>query len=186
MYRSSRTLFHPARVGLAPYVALTIALVAAAGCGNPGVKKASDPASDMGSFRTYEILSMVPTGEMSFMDAESASVAARSALNDRGFKESDDPDLLVAMHYVQGKHAETDAERLGYEYDLEGADADVAGDSRYDEGALFIDFVDAATNSAIWRGKRPLLINESVNHKERGAKITAIVEDIVGEFPRGR
>jgi hypothetical protein len=55
--------------------------------------------------------------------------------------------------------------------------------SRYEEGALFIDFVDAVEKILVWRGTATIVIREIRDPGKRAEKLIDYVMKILEEFP---
>ena len=148
-----------------PRFALTIAMVAFSSCSSISVSTDHDPGTNFARYRTYAF--GPPSGNvLALSPAIRAQIESSldQGLTTRGFRRSGRPDFYVAYHVstreqisVQTFH---DWGRWGYggphwsSYSLwRGSPTVTSYVHRSTVGTLVVDFVDARTDRAFWRGE---------------------------------
>ena len=154
---------------------LATAVIVAAGCG-ASVQSSVAPNARLGAYKTFAFYTAPGQPAKSVADQDIDS-ALRQSLTAKGFVEatSGSPDFLVSHHIKLQQ--ELDMNGFGYDYGWEGG----VGAYTYTEGTLIVDFVDAKTNKAFWRGTA----SQAVNHPDSpdAQRIEAAVEKLINKYP---
>ena len=138
-------------IRLAALLLLGMTLMASIGC-SPSVRVQHDwdEAADFASFKTYQILDIASISDP--LVARRIAEAVRVHLAERGFEEVDaNPDFVIAMH--TNLVDRVDVNTWGYSASSRHwhSTRNVTV-TNYQEGTLFIDFVEAANMELFWRG----------------------------------
>jgi hypothetical protein len=167
------------------------------GCSGVRVNQDYDPATDFKSLQTYrwESKTQDKTGDLR-IDNPLRDTRIRAAvageLNQKGFTQATDraPTFLVRYHYTLRQKIESDgaAGGIGFgigSYGRSGGIAIGTGNNvrEYDEGSLTIDFVDATSQTLIWRGTGIQRHREYDDPEKASRDINTLVEKILAQFP---
>ena len=170
-------------------VALIFAILSMAGCRAP-VRVDFDTDTDFSSFRTYCWFD----GEIHHLDTLASDPLAKKrvvravdiVLQEKGFVATQGParDFTVFVHgTVQQRVRMHDTGGFYGSYGRYGMGVSYVDLSTYDEGVLFIDVIDGATQALVWRGS---LSREVTYHKDPNkaeAAIEKTVRSILEQFP---
>ena len=147
-----------------PRFALTLAMVAFSSCSNVTVRTDHDPGTNFARYRTY---AFGPPSQNVLALSPSIRAQIESSLNQglaaRGLRRSTRPDFYVAYHVATREQISVqtfhDWGRWGHggprwnSYSLwRGAPTTTSYVHRSTIGTLLVDFVDARTDRAFWRG----------------------------------
>ena len=170
-------------------VATTAAALALAACATMNVNSVTARGADIRQYRTYDWapLDQLSTGDPRldnntfFIDPLRAAV--EKGLAAKGLQKATAGGAALTIHY----HASV-AQRI----DLSNADPIYAlnckgcGPSVYEEGSLVLDFVDARTDTLVWRGWAEGSIDGVINRQALMEEtIDRAVARILDEFPGG-
>ncbi len=169
-------------------IAGLVLIVIQAGCSGVSVETDFDRDADFSLYRTYTWVKHDRQDDSGLMKDPLVQKHIRRAIETelaaRGYRLADDgrPDFLVAWHIGSKKRIDVDHYYYGYGRIGRWGGHDVRV-SRYREGTLIIDIVDAAEKELVWRGNA-----KSVLHgRERAADdINRIVGKIIERFPPER
>lgn len=170
-------------------LAIAVALLAAC-ASKPTIRSNLDPAADFSKFQTYGYFDEV-TGRAPAYDSFATRYiknAIDHELQLRGFKKSNEPQLLVNTH-VQTKDKVQVTETpyaggyYGYRYGMYGWGAGVSTSvDNYTEGTLNVDVVDVTSKKLLWEGIAVGRIHEK-SRDDPQAAINEVVRQIFEKFP---
>ena len=167
------------------------------GCSGIRVNQDYDPATDFESMQTYrwESETQSKTGDLR-IDNPLRNTRIRTAvtgqLNQKGFIESTDgtPTFLVRYQYTLRQKLESDGASGGIgfgigSYGKRGGIAIGTGNNvrEYDEGALTIDFIDAKSQTLLWRGTGIQRFREYDDPAKASRDINTLVKKVLSQFP---
>lgn len=167
------------------------------GCSGVQVNQDYDPATDFNSMQAYrwESETQEKTGDLRIdnplRDTRIRRAVARQ-LSDKGFVRSEDgtATFLVRYQYRLRQKIESDgaAGGIGFGIGSFGRSGGVAigtGNNirEYDEGSLTIDFIDAASQTLLWRGTGTQRFREYKDPEKARQDINTLVEKILAQFP---
>lgn len=173
---------------LLPVVALTIL----AGCASgPRVFSNEDPTANFTTFRTYGFAAPLGTDrpEYSSLTTEFLRQATSRELEARGYRRSDQPDLLVNF-FVNTKEKITSSQTMspgfGY-YGYRRGYYGVWGDydtvvTQYTEGTLTVDIVDTSRNQLVWEGTVVGRVREE-DRKNLKPVVDSVIAQVFEKFP---
>ncbi|WP_116811200.1 DUF4136 domain-containing protein [Steroidobacter cummioxidans] len=171
-------------------VMIAVALLAAC-ASKPTIRSNTDPAADFSKYQTYGFFDEV-TGRAPAYDSFATryiKAAIDREMQLRGFKKSDNPQLLVNIHVqtkekVQVTEMPTGGGYYGYRYGMYGWGAGVSTTvDNYTEGTLNVDVVDNATSRLVWEGIAVGRINDKARNNPEPA-INEVVRQVFERFPR--
>ena len=164
------------------------------GCSGVQVNQDYDPATDFSSMQAYrwESDTQEKTGDLRIdnplRDARIRAAVARQ-LSDKGFVRSEAGTVafLVRYRYTLRQKIESDGAGggIGFGIGSYGGVAIGTGSNirEYDEGTLTIDFVDATSQTLLWRGTGTQRFREYKDPKKASRDIDTLVEKILAQFP---
>lgn len=165
------------------------------GCSGVQVSQDYDPATDFKSMQAYRWATETQekTGELR-IDNPLRDTRIRAAvdrlLTEKGFIQSADgaPTFLVRYQYMLRQKIESDGGGIGFGIGSFGRHGGIAigtGNSvrEFDEGSLTIDFVDAASQTLLWRGTGIQRFREYDDPQKTSRDINTLVEGILAQFP---
>ena len=167
------------------------------GCSGIQVNQDYDPATDFTSMQAYrwESETQEKTGDLRIdnpLRDTRIRAAVKSQLSDKGFVLSADgkATFLVRYQYTLRQKIESDGATggIGFGVGSFGSRGGVAigtGNNirEYDEGTLTIDFVDAVSQTLLWRGTGNQRFREYKDPEKTSRDINALVEKILAQFP---
>ena len=172
----------------------TLCLVLLAGCASgPSIYVNADPAANFAGYRTYDFEAPLGTDRPGYSSVLSQYLraAAKRELEARGYRESDNPDLLVNFN-VQTKEKVSSTTtpsgpsmggyygyRRGYYGTWGGYDTQV---TQYTEGTLTMDIVDAARKQLVWEGTAVGRVRDS-DRKNLEPAVTNVMTQIFAQYP---
>jgi hypothetical protein len=179
---------------LAVAAAALAAMAMLGGCASgPSVRATSDPAADFATFRTYGFVERTGTdrGDYATIVSRALKAAVAVEMEKRGYRPSDNPDLLVNFQANVRRKQEMSAIpsavapfRGGY-YGIEGpfygyGCLETARD--VNEGSLNIDIVDRVRKQSVWEG---VALGEVSEAKLRQPEVTLppLVAQIFAHYP---
>lgn len=180
------------------FAALLFGLVLLAGCAyGPRVRTDADPEADFSRFRTWAFLTPLAMEQekgYSSYTTDRVKASVRAQMQSRGYVYDErDPDLLVNFNGMVQER--TDVYSMPsvdyayyYSYRARGYYAvpfwyDRPYATRYTEGTLNIDLVDAARKRLAWEGVAVGRVARKRTPEERMAEIDQAVAEIFSEFP---
>ena len=171
------------------------ATILLAGCSGVQVNQDYDPATDFNAMTAYgwATATQEKTGDLRIdnplRDARIRAAVERR-LQEQGYVKTTkkDPTFLVRYQYVLRQKIDSDGSGIGFgigSYGRHGGIAIGTGNSirEYDEGALVIDFVDAASETLLWRGTGIQRFREYDDPQKTSRDIDTLVEKILSQFP---
>src|SRR5690606_8920625 len=176
-------------------IALLAGLLAACATG-PRVSSDADPRADFSAYRTFAFYSPLAIEREGYASLVSGRMkaAARAEMEARGYVYSEqDPDLWLNINaYLQQR---TDVSTVPavdygyyYSYRYRGYVAvpfwhERTTVSRYTEGTMNIDLVDARRNALVWEGIATGRARRNQDPAERDAAIDATIAAIFAQYP---
>jgi hypothetical protein len=158
----------------------------AMGCSSMSVKHDYDRAVDFTRYKTFgwveqpqQLEDLIRSG-IRPANLRLAKDLIERDLRPKGLQlDEEDPDILIAI--FGGSQDRVDVQAWGYGHDasMRGRDTEVDV-YEYEEGGLLMDFIDAETDSVIWRGWATCALEESDDTRE---KIREAVSRILERYP---
>ncbi|MEN1929066.1 DUF4136 domain-containing protein [Luteimonas sp. MJ250] len=174
---------------------LLVGLVTACATG-PRISSDSDPRVDFSAYRTFAFYSPLAIEREGYASLVSGRMkaAARAEMESRGYRYSEqEPDLWLNINaYMQQR---TDVSTIPdvdyayyYSYRYRGYVAmpywrDRTTVSRYTEGTMNIDLVDADRNTLVWEGIAVGRVRRNQDPLERDAAIDSTIAEIFAAYP---
>jgi Domain of unknown function (DUF4136) len=175
-----------------PLIIIALSLVAACESG-PQIRVDGDPSANLSSYKTFGFFSQVETDKSKYTTMISTRLkdATRRELQNRGYQEAENPQLLV--NFNTNVENRTDVQSTpsasagfyGYRAGAYGMWAGYPQDvqtTHYQEGTLAIDLVDAAKKQLVWQGVAQARITKSMRENPTEA-LDSIVADIFEKYP---
>ena len=165
--------------------AILLLLTAMAACSQFTVRERHDPSADFGRLRTWswQARSEMPWDRRLARDSLDVRIEEETAtqLAAKAYRQvTEDPDFRVNYHVAVGPREALQGDPHTYGYLPGYWDMGVYA---YDEGSLFIDVIDARTNTLLWRGVASTALRTTSTLKERRARITEAVQKVLSIFP---
>jgi len=179
------------------WIALLLTTLIAVGCSGINVSQDYDPTTNFGTITTFrwESETQKATGDPR-IDNPLRDTRIRSALErllgEKGLylSTNNPPAFLIRYQYALRRKMESGGTSSGIgfgigSYGRRGGVAISTGNSirEYDDGALTIDFVDAASQDLIWRGTGTQRFSQYDNPEKTSRDINTLVETILSQFP---
>ena len=160
-------------------------VVAAAGCSTLQISTDYAPGTDFSKYKTFTVKAGNPSKNQ--IAADRAKGAMIAALEAKGLKSvPEGGDLNVYTHFQAGE--ETQLNTTGYGYGgwggwRWGGGMQTTTVEKIPTGTLVVDFVDAKTNNAVWRGIAKDEISSSASPEERNEKVAKVFAALFENFP---
>lgn len=166
---------------------LTLLFVVAS-CSSVRVTSDYDTSTDFSKYKTFAFYKKgIDKAEISDLDKRRILKAVESELLAKGFTKSEKPDLLVNIftkarqkvdiynnnHYYYGWHPWYYGPNFGMHI------------SKYTEGTLFVDLIDAKSKELAWQGIGSGALTSSYNVAKKEERIKEFVAEIMAKYPPG-
>ena len=130
----------------------------------------------------------IDKAEISDLDKKRILRAIEENLTIKGMSKSETPDLLISIFTKERERVDVYNNSFGYGWGWNpwyyGSYYGGSNISRSTEGTLYIDLIDAKTNSLVWQGMGSAdLVTGDIERKEE--RIREIVMKILAEYPPG-
>ncbi|MGV8946636.1 MAG: DUF4136 domain-containing protein [Lutibacter sp.] len=159
-----------------------------ASCSSIKVSADYDTKTDFSKYKTFAFYKKgIDKVEISDLDKRRILTAVESEMLAMGFTKSDEPDLLVNIftktvqkvdiyenNYYYGWYPWYYGPNFGTQV------------SKYTEGTLFIDLIDANKKELAWQGIGSGALNTTGNVDKKEEKIKEFVKEIMTQYPPGK
>ncbi|WP_264522352.1 DUF4136 domain-containing protein [Flavobacterium sp. N1994] len=162
-------------------------LFALASCDAIKVNSDYDKKVDFAQYKTFAFYKNgIDKVEISDLDKKRILRSVDEALTAKGFTKSETPDLLVNIFTKEREQVDVNHFNAGWGYGwgygwnpyFWGGNTSV---SRYTEGTLYIDLIDAKKKELIWQGDGEGVLTKDTNKKDE--KIKEFVTKILEQYP---
>jgi len=154
------------------------------GCGpSITVNHDYDPAYDFAALKTFDWIPVKSSAATSELTIKRFQNAVNTKLEAKGLKlSSENPDFLIALQgTAQTKVNVTD---YGYSYGRYwGAGPRSVDVNTYQEGTIYLDFVDGQTKELFWRGAGTSVVEPGLDAQAQEIKFNYAAEKILQGFP---
>jgi hypothetical protein len=156
-------------------------------CSSVSVNSDYDKKVDFSPYKTYAFhKSGIDKAEISDLDKKRILRSIDEVMTSKGFTKSDNPDLLIAFFTKEREQVNVNQYNAGWGYGwgygwnpyLWGGSSYV---SRYTEGTLYIDIIDARKKELIWQGEGQGVLTKDTDKKDE--KIKEFVSKILEQYP---
>lgn len=161
-------------------------LFAFTSCATVQVVTDYDKEANFGQYSTYAFFKPgIDKAQISDLDKKRILRAIETQLTAKGMTKSEVPFLLVSIFTKESERVDV-YNNYGYGWGWSpwyyGGNYSTV--STTPEGTLYIDLIDAKTNSLVWQGmgKAALIINDM---EKKEARINEIVQEILAQYPPG-
>ena len=166
--------------------------LAAACASGPTIRADGDPSVDLSTFKSFGFFQNLSTDKSKYstMITTRLKDATRRELQERGFTESEQPQLLVNFstnveNRTDVQSTGTSAGFYGYRAGMYGAWGSYPQDvytTHYQQGTLAIDMVDSAKKQLVWQGIAQARLTKTMLDNP-GAAIGSVISDIFEKYP---
>lgn len=177
---------------LQPLVLIALAVALLAGCAAPAptIRSSEDPGANFALYNTWGFVPELDSQEFGYESllVQYLKEAVGQEMEARGYRRSDDPDLLVNFYInTKEKIRSTSTPTMGggyYGY-RRGAYGGWGGYettvTQYTEGTLSVDVVDAKRRQLVWEGTAVGRIRQSTLDDVQGA-VNRVIPQVFAEF----
>lgn len=164
-----------------------VLLFVASSCCSVSVNSDYDKKVDFSPYKTYAFHKTgIDKAEISDLDKKRILRSIDEVMTSKGFFKSENPDLLIAFFTKEREQVDVNQFNMGWGYGwgfgwnpyLWGGNSSV---SRYTEGTLYIDIIDAKKKELIWQGEGQGTLTKDTNKKDE--KIKEFVSRILEQYP---
>jgi hypothetical protein len=156
-------------------------------CSPVSVKYDYDRQANFSTMQTFDWMpkpAKVRAKTRSLMDKRIKN-AVNGQLVSKGFKQSSNPDFVIAYH--TGVKDKIDVQTWGYTYAGRGRYRGWGGThvdvQQYKQGTLVLDIIDDKSKELIWRGIATGALPKNPNPEDIENKINDVVEKVLENFP---
>jgi hypothetical protein len=157
-------------------------------CSTVRVATDFDKKADFSQYNSFAFFKPgIDKAEISDLDKKRILHAIENNLEAKGMTKSQSPSLLVSIFTKERERVDVYNNRFGYGWGWNPwyyGSYGTSNVSRSTEGTLYIDLIDAKTNSLVWQGMGQAdLVTGDMERKEE--RIREIVAKILAEYPPG-
>jgi len=158
-----------------------------ASCSSITVNSDYDKKVDFAPYKTFAFHKTgIDKADISDLDKKRILRSIDEVMTSKGFVKSDNPDLLIAFFTKEREQVNVSQYNAGWGYGwgygwnpyLWGGNTYT---SRYVEGTLYIDIIDAKKKELIWQGEGQGALTKNVDKKDE--KIKEFVSEILEQYP---
>ncbi|MCX6171333.1 MAG: DUF4136 domain-containing protein [Flavobacterium sp.] len=153
-------------------------------CSSVRVNSDYDKKIDFTLYKTYAFYKTgIDKVEISDLDKKRILHSIDESLSAKGFTKSETPDLLINFYTKEREQVDVNQFNMGWGYGwgwgwnpwMWGGNTTV---TRYPEGTLYIDLIDASKKELIWQGEGEGVLTKDTNKKDEVIKefVTKILE----------
>ena len=163
---------------------LLVVLVVTVNCSpSISVNHDYDPGYNFTSLKTYDWIPVQGTAQVSELMVKRFQNAINKELESKGMQlSSDNPDFLVALQGIA--KVRVNITDLGYSYGgywgVGPRNIDV---NTYQEGTIYLDFVDAGTKELFWRGAGTSVMEPGLAAEKQEQKFAVAASKLLSKFP---
>ena len=156
-------------------------------CSSVNVNSDYDKKVDFTQFKTFAFHKTgIDKATISDLDKKRILHSIDEVMSSKGFSKSEKPDLLIAFFTKEREQVNVNQYNSGWGYGwgygwnpyLWGGNTTI---SRYSEGTLYIDIIDAKKKELIWQGEGEGVLTKDTNKKDE--KIKEFVTKILEQYP---
>lgn len=164
-----------------------ILVIVLTSCSSVRVNQDYDKNVDFSQYKTYAYHKAgVDKVEISDLDKKRILRSIDEVMTAKGFTKSETPDLLINFFTKEREQVDVNQFNIGWGYGwgwgwnpwMWGNNTSV---SRYTEGSLTIDVIDAKKKELIWQGQGEGVLTKNVDKKDE--KIKEFVSKILEQYP---
>ncbi|MDP3312958.1 DUF4136 domain-containing protein [Lutibacter sp.] len=160
-----------------------------ASCSSVRVESDYDTNTDFSKYKTYAFYKKgIDKVEISDLDKKRILKAVESELESKGFTKSEKPDLLVNIFTKSREKVDifnNNSMHFGWHPWYYGPNFGMHI-SKYTEGTLFIDLIDANKKELAWQGIGSGALNTTGNVAKKEERIKEFVAEIMAKYPPER
>lgn len=158
-----------------------------ASCSSVTVYNDYDKKVDFTPYKTFAFHKTgIDKAEISDLDKKRILRSIDEVMTSKGFSKNDNPDLLISFFTKEREQVNVNQYNAGWGYGwgwgwnpyFWGGTSTV---SRYSEGTLYIDIIDAKKKELIWQGEGQGVLTKNVDKKDE--KIKEFVSKILEQYP---
>jgi hypothetical protein len=157
-----------------------------ASCSTIRVTTDYDTKTDFTSYKTFAFYKKgIDKAKISDLDKRRILKAIETELLNKGFKKSENPDMLVSIFAKSRKKVNVDARfnhPVSYMYPSYYYGRDRLRITKQTEGTLFIDFIDKKEKKMLWQGIGSGVLGAKTGIKKQ-EKIQLFVREILSKYP---
>ena len=147
-----------------------------------------DNDADFSQFSSYNFTEKALKLPINDLNRKRLIAAINNELANKGFSQSDNPDVLIDIHVTadrkQTATATTNYYGRGYRYRWGGGFSSTNIDVYdYIEGTIFIDLISTESNQLVWQGRGVGTISQDVKPEKREKRINKAVAKIFRNYP---
>lgn len=166
---------------------ITVLFLVLSSCCSVRVNSDYDKKVDFSTYKSYAFLkSGIDKMDISDLDKKRIMHSIEEVMAAKGFTKSETPDLLINMFTKEREQVNVNQFNAGWGYGwgygwnpyLWGGQTAI---SRYTEGTLYIDLIDAKKKELIWEGEGEGTLTKDTHKKE--AMIKEFVSKILEQYP---
>ncbi|MDW7695546.1 DUF4136 domain-containing protein [Flammeovirgaceae bacterium SG7u.111] len=172
------------------FIFLVLLGITLSACNIVNVTSVTSDSSDFSAYQTYQFDKDAGRANSVLLQSDQDRIMEliQSEMEARGYEESSSPDILVDYFItiedkVQKRESTIQDARMGYmgqrNYSWSASDSIVV--SRYKEGSLVIDIIDAKKKNMVWEGTATAEVVK--NRKNKEEFLQKVVSSIFSKFP---
>jgi len=166
------------------YLFISLLVLFFISCSSVKVNSDYDKKIDFTVYKTYAFYKTgIDKVEISDLDKKRILRSIDESLSAKGFTKSETPDLLINFYTKEREQVDVNQFNVGWGYGwgwgwnpwMWGGNTSV---TRYPEGTLYIDLIDAKKKELIWQGEGEGVLTKDTNKKDEVIKefVTKILE----------
>jgi hypothetical protein len=164
-----------------------LVLLIASSCASVRVSSDFDKTAPFTGYKTYAFTPEALNLNIEELNRKRLITAIENELSLKGFTKSEKPDVLVDVKISGEKKQTATATNMGgygygYRYGWGGGTTTINYDS-YTEGTVFVNMIDAASNSVVWQGRGVGTVDPEASAEKREKNINYAIKQIFTKYP---
>lgn len=166
------------------FIGIVVSLILLTSCVSVRVVADYDKEANFNSYKTFAFYKPgIDKAEISDLDKKRILRAIEAEMILKGFKKSDNPDLLVSIFTKEKERVEVynNYYGMGWFWNPWWFGPNYSTVTTRTEGSLYIDLIDAKKKELVWQGKGSGYLTKRVDKKDE--RIREFVSEILKQYP---
>ncbi len=166
------------------FIGIVVSLILLTSCVSVRVVADYDKEANFNSYKTFAFYKPgIDKAEISDLDKKRILRAIEAEMILKGFKKSDNPDLLVSIFTKEKERVEVynNYYGMGWFWNPWWFGPNYSTVTTRTEGSLYIDLIDAKKKELVWQGKGSGYLTKRVEKKDE--RIREFVSEILKQYP---
>lgn len=153
------------------------------GCSGIKIRHDYAPNTNFSDYKSFSWYSPLENTGIDTINMDRIQNSVNTQLTANGYTlNKDNPDFLIAVHFSTKEKIQVRDTSVGVRYKRSYMSTGVST-TQYEEGTLVLDFIDAKSETLIWRGSAKGKLKDQKTPEKRAKGIDKVILKILKNFP---